>query len=142
MLVILCLHTTSLALLGRHQLILFLIKATVHLHLVLYYTSIPVVLFPCYLLKRMVIFCQYTSNFSFVGPLQQKSDAYNFYHHTEASVECTMQSHIATVHVDGAPKLCEGHMGTYIFVTMASLFKSLLPMLTNRMVKQNIIFRP
>jgi hypothetical protein len=54
------------------------------------------------------------SNFGFVGSLQQKSNAFDFYHCTEASVKHTTQSQVSTVCVDGAPELCEGRMGTHL----------------------------
>jgi hypothetical protein len=37
------------------------------------------------------------SNFGFVGPLRQKSDAFEFYRRTEASVERTTKSSVSTV---------------------------------------------
>ena len=52
------------------------------------------------------------TNFGFVGPLQQKSDAYKFYCCTEASIKHTQ---VATVYVDGTPELCEDHMGTHLW---------------------------
>jgi hypothetical protein len=54
------------------------------------------------------------SNFGFVGSLQQKSDALDFYCHTEASIKCTMQSQVSTAHVDSAPELCEGCMSIHL----------------------------
>ena len=54
------------------------------------------------------------SNFGFVGPLCLKSDAFNFYKRTEASIEQTTKSIVATVCLDGAPELCEGCMGTHL----------------------------
>ena len=54
------------------------------------------------------------SNFGFVGPLRQKSDAFDFYKRTEASIERTTKSTISTVRLDGAPELCEGRMGSHL----------------------------
>ena len=54
------------------------------------------------------------TNFGFVGPLRQKSDAFDFHRRTEASVECTTKSSVSIVRLDGAPELCEGRMGAHL----------------------------
>ena len=55
------------------------------------------------------------TNFGFIGPLQQNSDAYKFYCCTEALIKHTSQSQVVTVCVNGTPELCEGHMGTHLW---------------------------
>lgn len=54
------------------------------------------------------------SNFGHVGLLQKRSDAFQVYSHTEAQIELLSGSCIVTVHMDGAPELCEGSMGTHL----------------------------
>ena len=54
------------------------------------------------------------SNFGYLGLLQKKSDAYEFYCTTEATVELVTGTRIRTVRVDGAPELCDGRMGKHI----------------------------
>ena len=52
------------------------------------------------------------SNFGFIG-LLLKSDTFDFYHHTEASLERATKSSVSTVCLDGAPELCDSRMGSH-----------------------------
>ena len=54
------------------------------------------------------------SNFGHVGLLRKRSDAFQFYTHTEAQLELVSGSCIITVRMDGAPELCEGQLGAHI----------------------------
>jgi hypothetical protein len=53
-------------------------------------------------------------NFGFVSLLHKKNEACKFYCRTEATVERVSGFPVCTVHMDGAPELCEGHLGDHL----------------------------
>lgn len=55
-----------------------------------------------------------STNFSSVGLLAKKSDAYDFFCATEAKIERVSGARVLTVRMDGAPELCEGRLGSHL----------------------------